>query len=174
MQSKQGRNKKCNCRSNKKYKQCCLINKINPIVQEYINLPLLPEDVEITIDKMGLYNYLGYGGSGDIVKYGEFTSADPITYPLGTNPKIDYMPSEGVSPIKITDINGVMYKVDDIMWFPLTDIYNGILIKQQQTGNRFFPQTIYIDKMVGNKLKWMSTLKNIIGWDIMLNLQTQY
>ena len=133
------------------------------IVKEYVGLPDLPVNCEITIDKIGAYNYnILTNDSNKYIKYAMFTSVDPNKYPVGKNKVMDYMPDDYVSPVVITTIDGIKYKVDDLFWFPLCDVYERILTKQHRTGKRFFPLTIFIDELSKNKTnKWISTLKNL-------------
>jgi len=68
---KQKRNDLCRCGSNKKYKKCCLIiyqspmykQKLNlgrsgyDVVKKYVELPILPRGIEITIGSIGVLNW---------------------------------------------------------------------------------------------------------------------
>lgn len=131
----------------------------NDMVKEYIGLPELPVNCEITIDKIGVYNYNTLTKDSSLIKYSMFTSIDPVKYPVGKSKTMDYMPDDYVSPVVITTIEGVKYKVDDLFWFPLCDLYERILVKQEKSGNRFFPVTLFIDKLSKNKTnKWINTL----------------
>lgn len=194
MPNKIGVNDSCPCGSGKKYKKCCRLNYSGlkfqvssdkdgaDMVQKYVELPDLPVNCEITIDNIGAYNYnIITRDSNPLIKYSMLTSIDPVKYPVGKNKVLDYMPDDYVSPVVITTIEGVKYKVDDLFWFPLCDVYDRILANQKRTGKRFFPVTIFIDKLTKNKTnKWISTLKNLTqsedGSNTFINMQdlTEY
>jgi hypothetical protein len=203
MSSKQKANDMCSCGSGKKYKKCCkFYNELKTIqsvsmktesnrcsgktefdiVEEYIKLPRLPTNSEINIDKIGIYNYDSNGRkSADFIKYSTFTSINPTEYQVGKNPSLDYMPDEYVSPVIIINTDGIKYKVDDFLWFPLSDIHDGILIKQGITCKKIFPTKIFIDEIVEKTIKgitnksckWIITLQNLVGFDILNKLPPQ-
>ncbi len=149
------------------------------LIKEYIELPLLPVNKEITIDKIGVYNWDSIKRkSRDGIKYQILTLLNPLEYPEGKNPQLDYMPDEFVSPVVIIDINGNKFRTKDLFWFPLIDISDGILIKQARTKKKIFPQKIFIDEdgknengMMANK--WISILFNLVGHDILEKLRNQ-
>lgn len=146
---------------------------------DYVSLPWLPSDVMMAIDKIGAWNWNVYTRtSGPHLTYGLFTHMDPLEYPPGVNPHVDYMPDEGVSPIVITDIEGNLYKVKDLYWFPLLDVHDGIHSKQIMTKQRFFPRTLFIDEVkivedngkIVKTLNWIKELINMVGVDVINNL----
>ena len=179
-------NDKCTCGSNLKYKKCCMLNfktilstsaiKENEnkkeytefdIVKEYINLPNLPINLEIIIDKIEIYNYSpNERNSNNFIKYSTFTQLNETDYPLGNDSKIDYMSDEYISPVVIIDIDGTKYKTHYYLWFPLRDIHDGILIKQSITSEKIFPKKIFIDS-ISYKCKWIVDLFNLIGTNIL-------
>jgi hypothetical protein len=129
------------------------------LTEEYISLPNLPIG-DIVIDKIGIYNYdFAKGDSGDAIKYGIFNKLDIHEYPEGKNPDLDYMPNDNVSPVVIIDDNGNKYKVNYLLWFPLSDIQNGILYKQSIAGVRVFP----VKATICENHQWITTLMNLVG-----------
>lgn len=152
----------------------------NQIVKDYDNFEELPTNKEIIIDKIAVINWNPHTRSNISIgiKYKLFTELDPEKYPIGKNPQVDYMPDEEVSPVIIIDISGKKYKTDMIFWFPLIDVHDGIIFKQSITGERIFPQKIFIDKNSndenGNvKNIWVSKLLRLVGHDIISNLGNQ-
>ena len=149
------------------------------IVKEYIDLEELPINKEINIDKIAVMNWDPRTRSNTSmgIKYSLFTELNSEKYPKGDNPQLDYMPDEEVSPIIIIDTEGNKYKIDDLFWFPLIDIHDGIVLKQRISNVRVFPQKILIDKNVdengGVTNTWINKLLRLVGYDIinMLNAQ---
>jgi hypothetical protein len=143
------------------------------LVRDYIALPLLPVNKYITIAKLGIYNWEN-GRSGNLLKYQMFTNIDRTEFPEGKNPQLDYMPNEGVSPVVIIDITNKKYRVADLFWFKLSDIYEGLMLKQRKTNKKVFPLKIFIDENIIDKKsgfvsnKWLSTLTNAVGIDFIL------
>jgi len=197
---KQCRNSKCDCGSDKKYKNCCANNKqsiiysnssidwhnammtksVEDIVKEYINFPILPTNKEITISKICVYNWDPLTRRAlDLIKYNVFTSINSIDFPIGFNEKTEYMPDEYVSPVIIIDKNNIKYKVDCLYWFPLIDVHDGIIIKQGIINKKVFPYTVFIDENVIDVKtqkptnKWILSLLNLVGYDILMNLRDQ-
>ena len=138
----------------------------NDIVTEFINLPTLPTNQEICIKKIIILNH-GFRKTGPLLKYSTFTAINPTEYPEGKEEDAEYMPYDNVSPIIISDMDDVEYKVDQHHWFALTDIYDGVLLKQGMTRKKIFPQKIFID----NSCEWIRTLMNLVGIDIIINLE---
>ena len=69
------------------------------------------------------------------------------------------MPNDNVSPVVIIDDIGNKYKVNYLLWFPLSDIQNDILYKQSTAGVRVFPVKTTIDE----DHQWITTLMNLVG-----------
>lgn len=127
------------------------------IAQRYVQLPMLPYGSRITIAKMAAMNFdfqrrthLGILSYGDLRRVG--SSSD---FPLARDPALEYTDIEQVSPVTITTDAGVVYRVPQLRWFPLTDIVNGILIKQ----GRLLPVTVRLD----DKNKWLVVLADILN-----------
>jgi hypothetical protein len=147
------------------------LQKLSPsdIAQEYYKLPLLPTNQELTIAKIGVMNWNPADrSSNDTLTYKMFSDIDVNEFPLGHEPQYDYMPDEAVSPVTIQDNNGVIYKVPMILWFILSDIAGGILIKQGHTFRKVLPFSVYIDENFGLEMKtkkqnWICKLMNYIG-----------
>lgn len=151
---------------------------VTDLVKQYIDLPLLPTNKEINIDKIGVYNWdTCKRKPKDLIMYSIFTDNNPDEFPLGTNPSLDYMPNDYVSPVIIVDTNGNKYRTKDLYWFPLIDVSDGIILKQSITGKKIFPQKVFIDEDViknGNPSnKWIPTLLNLVGYDTLKNMRQQ-
>lgn len=142
-------------------------------VKYYVNLPMLPTNKEISIAKIGVSNWNSYKrchhGS---ISYGSFRQLAPLEFELGTDPSMDYMDYDQVSPVIITDTKNNKYRVNDLFWFPLVDIFDGILIKQSMTGKKIFPKKIYIDDGIKD-CKWIVELSNAVGINILNSLKNQ-
>ena len=70
----------------KENKKCSEMTALE-LVKEYINLPYLPTEKEIIIDKIGIYNRNPLTRCyGNYIKYGMFTLIDNDEYKVGTNP----------------------------------------------------------------------------------------
>jgi hypothetical protein len=133
------------------------------MVEDYTKLPSLPMDSEVNIDKLGIFNYYSSGRQiGNLMTYSTFTSIDPVEYPVGTDPKLHYMPGEHVAPVIIINTDGIKYKINMLYWFPLIDLHDCIIIKQRVTGERFFPKKIITEK-TGSKNPWISVLLSCVG-----------
>jgi hypothetical protein len=139
------------------------------IALEYYKLPFLPTNQDITIVKIGILNWNPIErSSNDLLTYKMFSDLDKIAYPEGTEPQYDYMPDESVSPVTIQDINGVVYKVPMVLWFILSDISGGILLKQGQTLRKVLPYTVHVEDNYGlqmntKKQNWICKLMNFVG-----------
>ncbi len=137
---------------------------VDDIVKEYINLQILPINNKITINKIGVYNRDFFKReSKNLIKYENFTKFDSTNYPKGSNPYMDYMPDENISPVVIIDTNGNKFKVNYLYWLQLIDIHDYILIQQGLTNIKLLPMEVFID--VNNK--WLKTLFNIIDKNIL-------
>jgi len=197
---KQKPNNICICGSGFKFKKCCgNINKVKIIasslaidennrlsniqgiefVQEYINLPYLPTNKEITIKQIGIYNWDTLKRCPkQFINYGIFTKINENEYPKGTNLTLDYMEDDYISPVIIIDNDNNKYKVKYILWIPLIDIHDGIIYKQYIIHKKILPYKIFIDddKILltgGIKNKWITELFNLIGTDILNKLKEQ-
>lgn len=137
------------------------------LIEEYINLPLLPVNEFITIQKIGIYNWdtINQRHTG-LMKYSMFTRLDEDEFPKG-NKKGDYMPDDQVSPVVIINTDGNKYRTKDLFWFGLMDVYDGIMKKQLFTNKKVFPYKLFIDKDTINKEfgcpsnKWIGMLRNL-------------
>ena len=93
------------------------------------------------------------------------SSENPVEFPLGINPNSDFMPDECVSPVVIIDNNDIRYRVNYLLWFPLTDIHDKILRKQALTQHKILPYKIFIDEGIkmeqGTSYKWIVKLFNL-------------
>ena len=124
-------------------------NDENDFVEKYINLPILPTNTEICIANIEIYNFdYQKRDSHDLIKYSTFTSKNPVEYTEGKNKELDYMPNDYVSPVVIIDNNGIQYKVNDLLWFQLSEAYICILMQQYRNNNVILPKKIYIDEFV--------------------------
>ena len=74
----------------------------------------------------------------DLFKDKQFTEADPVEFPVGENPQMDYMPDEYVAPVMVK-IDGVTHRASDLTWFPLTDCADAIKLKQHETNQKVYP-----------------------------------
>jgi hypothetical protein len=139
------------------------------IALEYYNLPMLPTNQEVTISKIAILNWNPVDRcSPDPLTYKMFSDIDKIAFPEGEEPQYDYMPDEAVSPVTIQDINGEKYKVPMNLWFVLSDISGGIILKQGLTLHKVFPFTVYIEENFGlqmntKKQNWICKLMNFVG-----------
>ena len=142
------------------------------IVKDYMQLEMLPTNKDLIIDKIGVYNWDSVNKKPrNLIKYGLFTSLKPDEFPLGVNPELDYMPEDDVSPVVIISTNGVKYRVDDLLWFPLVEISDAVMLKQGKTGQKVFPQKIFIDETIINEEgyksnKWIANLKNLSAYSL--------
>ena len=119
------------------------------IVSKYNNFPSLPYKKHIEIKKIGIFNWdSGLRQSGNLITYSMLCSINPLEYPKGKNSKTDYMPTDYVSPVIIVDTSGNIYKTTYILWFPLSVVYDGIMIKQTALKIKLFPITIYTDEKI--------------------------
>ena len=119
------------------------------LVKEYTELPFLPDNIKINIDKLGVYNWnTELKVSNDLLKYNLFTSIDSEEYPVGLTDK-------SVSPVIIIDTNGTKYKVKHINWVKLAHISDAIMLTQGRTGIKILPTKICTDD------KWISKLSEI-------------
>ena len=145
-------------------------SSVMDIVKKYCELPILPTNIEININKIGVYNYNPTKRRPmNLIKYSTFTLINPVEFPLGKDKLNDYMPDEYISPVVIIDTNGIKYRTNYVFWFPLVDISDSIMIKQVITGKKVFPKKIFIDETElyngKYKNKWMATLLNLVGTD---------
>jgi hypothetical protein len=137
------------------------------IIKEYISYQSLPTQKEINIFKLGVYNWnQNERISGDSLSYGMFTRTDPIQYPKHSP---FYSQYDSVSPIILIDTDGIKYRIDHIFWRVLTDICDGVMVKQSLTRKSPFPQSIVID----NRSEWIEQLFRLVGPDIMIGLKPQ-
>ena len=140
--------------------------------KEYIKLPILPTNTEICIDRIEVYNFnYQKNDSHNLIKYSTFTSIDPVEYTEGKNKEMDYMPNDYVSPIIIVDSNDKAYKVNDLLWFPLSEIEVALTIKQYKYGNKILPKKIYIDEFIEKDVIIKNkTYKNVKCCDWVYNI----
>ena len=130
------------------------------LIKEYCNLPLLPTNQEITIKKIGVYSYSPLTKeTGNHIQYSMLTSENPNEFPVG------FDADECVSPVVIIDNDDRRYRVNYILWFPLTDIHDKIVRKQAITHLKIFPHKIFIDEGIkvqkGTSYKWIPELFNL-------------
>ena len=160
----------------KENKKCSEMTALE-LVKEYVNLPYLPTEQEIIIAKIGVYNWNQLTRcSGNCIHYGMFTLIDKDEYNVGTNPALDNMFDEHVSPVVIIDNIGNKFKIKDNFWMALIDIHDGIIEKQSITHKKLLPYKIFIDKdkVTNNGVvvnKWISKLFNLVGKDILDRLK---
>ena len=124
---------------------------VTSFIEHYINLPIIKleekQNKDMQIDDMLVLNHCiefepklkRYDKQR--FTYKEFTELDSVEYAKGTDPMLDYMPDEYVTPVLVR-INGVMYRASCLTWFPLTDCADAIKLKQYETKQKVFP--IYI------------------------------
>ena len=149
------------------------------IVKEYNDFEKLPINNYINIDKIAIINWnpLTRSNSSMCIKYRLFTELNPERYPEGSDPNLDYMPDEEVSPVIIIDTDGKKYNTDYLFWFPLIDIHDDILLKQKNINYRVFPHKVLIDQNInenGNVTNtWISKLLQLVGHDIIQMLGGQ-
>ena len=146
------------------------------IVNNYLKLPLLPINKYITIAKIGVLNWdSGKRCPRGQIKYKFFTEVNNDEFPPGKNPSLDYMPDDQVSPVDITDTNGIRYRIIDLLWFPLIDIFDGIVLKQLITHKKVFPYKLFIDEIDEREKsnRWVSKLLNLVGNNIIEKLKNQ-
>lgn len=126
-------------------------DKVLLILLEYLKLPLLPYNSEITIHQIGAYNW-NYAGnySSDIMKYSMLSSIDVDQFPPNS---LNY----NISPIVIVDINKIKYRPHHKFWSELAIIHSKIINKQCNTKSQIFPTTIFIDASDN----WVNSLKNL-------------
>ena len=125
----------------------------------YCNLPRLPLKNQISISNIIIMN----------TKYGILSDIDENEFPRGENPSIDYLADEIVSPVIIEDVNGKQYKTPMNVWFILSDIYNGIRLKEKLTLKKVLPFTVFIGDEYFNirdKPNWIYKLMTFVGIDI--------
>lgn len=129
-------------------------------VFEYCALPLLPTNQEITIKKIGVYNYHPMlKRTNTAFKYSMFSNESGHDFPIGKNPKYDYMPNDYVTPVIIIDNNNNTYRTNYHFWKILADIFSRIVNKQYITGRKVLPFTVFIDEGLTNQ--WLAKLYNI-------------
>ncbi|XP_050537702.1 uncharacterized protein LOC126903547 isoform X2 [Daktulosphaira vitifoliae] len=138
------------------------------IVRDYQNLSIIPYGETVSIIKLGGMNFdfmerkhLG------LIKYGDFRAFYPNEYPVATDPLQDYTFDDQVTPVRIITDKGT-FRVSHILWFPLTDIISGILLKQFQINKKLLPIEVFIDQ----KNQWLCKLFNLVGHDIISNLKS--
>ena len=137
------------------------------IIDTYVNLPILPMCMQINVKKIGVFNWNPRQGEpGDMMKYSMFSKLKPLDYPEGVNEDIDYMAEDCVAPVIIVDTQGVVCRTSHELWGILSNIHDGIIIKQGMNGNKIFPKTLFID----HKNFWVCDLLNVVGRDLLQRL----
>ena len=137
------------------------------VIDTYVNLPILPIGIPIDIKKIGVYNWNPReGGPGELMKYSMFSKLKPLEYPEAINQDKDYTPEDRVAPVIIADTQGAVYRTSHELWGILANIHDGILIKQDLTGKKLLPKTLFIDR----KKLWVCELMNLVGGDILQKL----
>ena len=140
----------------------------------YINLPVIKfenkQDIDIRLDSIVVLNHnvdfhnnIIFRSDGETWKQKEFTELDPVEYDEGTNPNMDYMPDEYVSPV-LVKINGVKHRASVLTWFPLTDFADTIKWKHHVTNMTTYP--IQIEK---GKIPFIEARKAIDAkfWEVL-------
>ena len=100
------------------------------------------------------------------MRYSTFSKMKPLEYPEGVNEDIDYMPEDCVAPVIIVDTHGVVCRTSHELWGILSNIHDGIIIKQGMNGNKIFPNTLFID----HRNHWVCDLLNVVGRDLLQRL----
>lgn len=127
------------------------------IAKEYLSYPELPLNQKLKIDKIGIINFncvtketLGQ------LKYGTFRKINPELFLACKDPEMDFEDHDQVTPAVI--ISGEQkFRVDQLLWFPLSDIMNKIIMKQGRIGRKLLPIEVFID----NRNQWMVPLFNL-------------
>lgn len=126
------------------------------IVREYMAHPVMPINQKLRIDKIGIINMdcLTQQKLGKL-KYGTFRKLYPEVFFECKDPNSDYTDTDQVAPAVI--ISGeTKYRVNQILWLPLSDIISGIIKKQGKTGKKILPIEVFVD----DKDQWMVPLFN--------------
>ena len=145
---------------------------VEQLVADYLSLPLLPVNKTVEIDKISIMAYDPILHQAQkCIRYDAFTRANAQEFPPGSNPHKDYMPYEYVSPVIIIDSVGTRFRIHDLWWFALSNIHDGICLKQAMNGVRLLPISVFIDEAVttrlGKQVRWISQLRNLVGIDIL-------
>ena len=139
------------------------------IIKYYVELPLLPINEKINIAKIVVLNWNSIERqSNNMLTYGMLTHMNPIDFPVGKT-ELDYMSDENISPVIIEDTSGIKYRTSYLFWFPLIDIFDGILAKQFITKQKVFPKQIFVD----TDTQYMVELLNLVGVKILSLLKPQ-
>jgi len=146
------------------------------IVAEYVALQFPPIGRRVKLLKIGLLNPEESMG----LTYGMFRSVDSKNFPECTDPTLDYMDSEDVSPVILTaDVDGrqTTFRVPMLLWFPLKDVCLGIQTRQGRTGRKALPIWVTFDE----NHKWLVPLFNLcdnvdgrIYTDVSLSQEEKY
>lgn len=131
----------------------CSSQNETEVVKEYLQYPLLPTGKVGYITRIGQFH-------GQI-HYGTFRNILPQEFPKCTNPKLEYEDEEVVQPMVIwfrpqQEEHAVQYRVPQISWFPIHDVYKAILSKQARTGKKVLPVRVTLDP----QKQWMIPLMN--------------
>lgn len=107
------------------------------------------------------------------MNYRLFTEINPSEYPECKNHQIEYRPDEPVSPVVIIDSEGNKYRTHMIHWFLLTDIHDGIILKQSLVRRKILPFAVFIDENKSIPLagKWIVEIMNLVGIQIISKLK---
>lgn len=142
------------------------------LVQEYVSLPLLPVGVNIQIDCITVWFWDSIKRKSlPRVSYGLFTAKNPDEFPVARDVRYEYAADEQISPVIIKDVDGHKYRVPQLLWFPLIDIYDAIIRKQGKTFKRVLPCSVFIDNLQSNNpMQWMAQLANHVGYKYIKDL----
>lgn len=127
------------------------------IARDYLNYPMVPINQTLRIDKIGIINFNCFTKEklGNLT-YGAFRKLDPELFFPCKDPKLDYEDHEQVAPAVI--ISGDQkYRVDQLLWYPLSDIIVDIIKTQGRTGRKLLPVEVFIDE----NNQWMVPLFNL-------------
>jgi hypothetical protein len=142
------------CISNKYKNEIINYEPIMNIIEDYTSLPILPTNKEINISKIGIYCWDSIQKeSQKIIHYSDFTRILPLEFPV-----IKYLSPEYISPVLLIDTDGKKYRIDKLLWFPLTEIRDSLIknisLEGDITWEHFFPKKIFTD----TKNKWINEL----------------
>lgn len=129
-------------------------------VVDYVSLPHVLVNRDFNLAKIIILGLMG-----DIT-YGRLMKCDPDTYQDGTDPELDYMPSDVVKPVVLIDSAGFEYRTNEFLWLRLNYLSRDISTYFDCTGERFLPRRVYIDPMKrrGNlcTCKWLGSLSGLL------------
>lgn len=127
------------------------------LAEEYFNLPMVPYNQNLRIDKIAVLNLdCRTKAAAGLLKYKTFRELDPVSFPPFEDPEIDYEEDEQVSPTIIIS-QGKRFKTDFILWYPLGDIIVNMMYTQGRVNRKLLPITVFVD----DDNQWLVPLFNL-------------